>query len=256
MPGRVPVATDHVLWLEEAELVGNRWDPGFWDPRLRDPLAGCPYPIAELGDFIPPKGITYGRILPGRRPPLGDGPLYITQKAIKPTGVNPLGCVHILEGCPWDQPRLRLEPGDLLLPRSGVGTLAKGLMTLYLEDGPAVVDCFTDRVTLDGYRPEVAVLFLRCPAGWLQIYRMINGVGPPNISFDEVRSLKVPVLPDDEAEALAERYEGIHRAHRAWIARIAAVPKPARDLHCGELRREAERQLAAAIRTVGELVTP
>ena len=103
------MANNHMLWLDESELAGNRWDPGFWDPRLRDPLAGCPFPIAELGDFIPPKGITYGRILPGRRPPKGDGPLYVTQKAIKATGVDPLGCLRIIEGCSCDQPSLRLE---------------------------------------------------------------------------------------------------------------------------------------------------
>lgn len=245
---------DAPQWVAETELLGHRWDPGYWDPRLRWPLAGCAHPVAELGDFIPDKGITYGRIQPGRKPPEGRGPLYVTQRAVRPTGLDPTACARIAEGCAWDGPRYRLRPGDLLIPRSGVATLARGLMTVYLDDQPAVVDCFVDRVFLQGYDPRVATLALRSGPGWRQIFRLINGVGPPNLSYDEIRSLRVPVFPDELVADLGRRYDAVHRAHCAWIARVAAVKTsgadPGTDTHAGELRRAAERALRAAVAAV------
>jgi len=242
------------LWLDEGELAGCRWDPAFWDPALCDPLSACAHPVTALGDFIPADGISYGRILPGRKPPEGTGPLYVTQRAIRPTGFDPAACVTIEEGCAWDTPRHRIHRGDLLLPRSGVGTLARGVMTVYQLKDDAVVDCFTDRVTLHGYAPEVAALFLRTPPGWLQIHRLINGVGPPNISFSEIRGLQVPVFPREVAVAIQVRYHDVHQAHLAWLARRDAVEvaglDPEEDGHCCELRRSASRELAAALADV------
>ena len=240
-----------LLWVGLGELRGRRWDPGYWDPRLRRPLDGCAHPLAELGDFIPHDGITYGRILPGRRPPEGEGPLYLTQKAVRPTGVDPTLCARVEEGCDWDTARARVRPGDLLIPRSGVATLAKGVMSVYLSEEPAVVDCFTDRVTLEGYASVVATLFLRSSPGWLQIHRLINGVGPPNLSFDEIRGLRVPVFPDDLMLAHSAAYGRVHGAHCAWIARRAAIhaagADPDDDVHAAELLRAAQRALRAAV---------
>lgn len=248
------MTTEPLLWVGQGEIRGRRWDPGYWDPRLRHPLAGCTHPQAQLGDFIPADGITYGRILPGRRPPAGEGPLYLTQRVVRPTGVDPTLCTRIEEGCDWDTPRARVRPGDLLIPRSGVATLARGVMSLYLSEQPAVVDCFTDRVTLEGYPPQVATLFLRGTPGWLQIHRLINGVGPPNLSFDEIRSLRVPIFPDDLMRVHTASYAQVHRAHGAWIARRAAVlaagGEPDGDAHAAELLRAAQRALRIAVAAV------
>ncbi len=252
------MAGEPVLWVGDAELRGRRWDPGFWDPRLRDPLAGCVHPVARLGDFVAADGITYGRILPGRKPPVGDGPLYVTQKAVRPTGLDPTLCSRITEDCDWDTPRARIRAGDLLIPRSGVATLARGVMSVFLRDEPAVVDCFTDRVTLEDYPPQLATLFLRSAPGWLQIHRLINGVGPPNLSFDEIRSLRVPVFPDDVVLAHVASYARVHRAHCAWIARrealLASGWDPDQDVHTGELLRDAVRLLRGAIAAVERAV--
>jgi hypothetical protein len=245
------LGSDPLLWLDAAALRGQRWDPGYWDPRLRDPLAGCVHPLATLGDFVAADGITYGRILPGRRPPVGEGPLYVTQKAVRPTGLDLTRCARIAEGCDWDTARARIRPGDLLIPRSGVATLARGVMSIFLEDEPAVVDCFTDRVSLDGYPSPVATLFLRARPGWLQIYRQINGVGPPNLSFDEIRGLRLPMFPSDVRQAHLEAYARVHLAHLAWIARQRVCAEvgldPASDDHAGELRRAAQRALRVAV---------
>ena len=252
------MARSPTLWVEPGELVGHRWDPAYWDPALRDPLARCAFPVARLGEFIPDGGIKYGRILPGRRPPEGAGPLYVTQRAIRPTGFDPGACVTIEEGCAWDTPQHRVQPGDLLLPRSGVGTLAKGVMAVFEHDAPAVVDCFTDRITLTGYPAGVVALFLRTPQGWLQIHRLINGVGPPNISFGEIRDIEVPVFPGPLTEAIEARHRRVQRAHLAWLARQGSVRSagrdPGTDPHCGELARAASRELVAALAAVSAWV--
>ena len=246
------------LWVEPGELLGHRWDPAYWDPGLRDPLARCAFPVAELGEFIPEGGIKYGRILPGRRPPEGDGPLYVTQRSIRPTGFDPGACVRIEEGCAWDTPQHRVLHNDLLLPRSGVGTLARGVMAVFQQDDSAVVDCFTDRVCLEGYSSTVVALFLRTPQGWLQIHRLINGVGPPNISFGEIRGLQVPLFPGPLVEAIEARHRRDQRAHLAHLARRESVRTAGRestvDPHCSELARAASRELVAALAAVSAWV--
>ena len=73
------------------------------------------------------------------------------------------------------------------------------------EGQAAVVDCFTDRLALRGLSSAWVLGVLRGPLGWSQIDRLLNGVGTPNLSFGELRSLQIPIPPEavqEEAEAL------------------------------------------------------
>jgi hypothetical protein len=74
----------------------------------------------------------------------------------------------------------------------------------------ATVSCFVDRVRLQGYHPVLALVFLRGRYGQAQIQRLINGVGTPNLSFAELRSLLLPRLDDDACAAF------VPRLARAW----------------------------------------
>ena len=193
-------------------LRGTRWDPPFWHNPAAPLLASCGLPVAPLGQFI--AHITYGPIVTARRPePVPSGVTIIDQRAIRPTGVVLEQAVVVAEGSVYDLPRCRLDPGDIVLSRSGAGTLAKRRFTVFAEPITATVSCFVDLIRLRGLAPYYAATFLRCPLGWGQVERLINGVGTPNLSFPEIRSLRIPLLPAPEQAELTAAWRPIERLH-------------------------------------------
>jgi predicted RNA methylase len=195
-----------------SKLLTGRWDPRYHDPTWDSVLVGCRRPLKPLGEFI--VEITYGAIKPGAAPrPASTGDptaFYVTQRAVTDAGVNLRACPRIVAERPWDTTRARLTPGDLVVPRSGVGTLGRNRLTRF--DGaplPAVVDCFTDRVVLRGISSAWVLGFLRSERGWSQIRRTFNGVGTPNLSFGEIRSLQVPVPTQAQSTSAEELWTRI-----------------------------------------------
>jgi predicted RNA methylase len=203
-PGAVRLALGPDGHLPAALL--QRLDPGYWHPRFSEPLAvlhAFPDGLLSLGEVA--GSICYGAIRPGR-PPRYEGPdgvWYIGQRELRHGRVDVSRAQRVVAGGPWDPVRARLAPGDLLLARSGVAGVGTGRMALWdppfspcgLEpDTAATVSCFVDRVRLRGYEPALALLFLQGRYGQAQIQRLINGVGTPNLSFSELRSLKLPRL--------------------------------------------------------------
>jgi len=184
----------------------GRWDPLFHEPRWTEHLDRCVLSLEPLGNFI--ETLCYGAIKVGERPVRvsSSGSLYVTQRAVADWGVDLAACPRIRSEAPFDTPRYRLTPGDLVVPRCGRGTLGRNRLTRF--DGaphPAVVDCFTDRLSLRGLSSAWVLGALRSPLGWDQIRRTFNGVGTPNLSFGEIRSLLVPM----PTEALAQQAEAV-----------------------------------------------
>jgi len=73
-----------------------------------------------------------------------------------------------------------------------------------------IVDAGVDLVRLKEIEPDYVAYFLRTRYGWAQIHRLINGVGPANLSFDEICSLRVGM-------ASAETQREISRRHAAEV---------------------------------------
>ncbi len=195
----------------------ERLDPGYWHPAYDAILAECATPLAPLGEFI--THITYGAIVTGQRAPAApEGPALIGQGALLASGVDLDGLARVPADSPWGIERARVQPGDLLIARSGAGSLEKNRLAVYHEDTPAVVDCFVDLVRLQGIESDFAAAFLRTRFGWAQIHRLLNGVGPANLSFDEIRSLRVPVVDNQIQQRFAVRHADevlpLHRARR------------------------------------------
>lgn len=202
-------------------LRHRRFDPRYFDPQWEDPLRDCRLPLRPLGDFV--QDICYGALGRGKKPRVVESGGYrlVGQKAVQDAGLDWSVCPRIAGERPFVQERYMLQPGDLVVPRSGMGTLGKNKLTRFdgLEDGDealgAVVDCFDDRVVLRGISSAWVLGVLRSEAGWWQIRRVISGVAQPNLSFTQIRALRMPVPPADvQAEA-----------ERIW-ARIAAGEEP------------------------------
>jgi len=213
---------------QSADLI-ERLDPGYWHPAYDRLLARCRPPLEPLGEFI--EQITYGAIVTGREPPPDPhGPFLLGQGALRHGGVDLGECPRIAPNSPWARERCMVRRGDLLIARSGSGSLERNRLAVYHADEPAVVDCWVDLVRLRGIEPDYVAVFLKTRFGWGQIHRLINGVGPPNLSFDEIRSLRVPTSEADLQREIAGRYaaevlplhqaaeyEGALRAMRAIV---------------------------------------
>ena len=226
---------------QDADLV-ERLDPGYWHPRYERLLSECRAPLEPLGDFI--AQITYGAIVTGRElPPDPDGCVLLGQGALRHSGVDLSDCPRIDADSPWVLERTVIARGDLLIARSGAGSLEKNRLAVYHSDEPAVVDCWVDLVRLEGIDPDFVAVFLKTRFGWTQIHRLINGVGPANLSFDEIRSLRVPpgdsalqqtiagryageVLPLHDAGSFAEALEAIRGLVRSLEAELTGDPEP------------------------------
>jgi hypothetical protein len=193
-------------------LRGQRWDPAFWGGEGARLAEACALPCPPLGDFV--EHITYGPILTDQRPqPVATGVAIISQGAIRPTGILNERAIIVAEGCAYDLPRCRLRQGDIVLARSGAGTLAKKRFTVFREPMKATVSCFVDLIRLNGISPHYVVTFLRSRPGWAQVDRLINGVGTPNLSFNEVRSLRIPLLADEGQQRIEAAWRRVERLH-------------------------------------------
>ncbi|MCE5240974.1 hypothetical protein LLH23_21135 [bacterium] len=183
----------------------RRGDPAYWHPAYAAVLATCRAPLRPLGDFI--IHLTYGPIITRRRPPeAADGVALVQQGQIGVAGVDLQTATRVPYDCPWDRPSARLQPGDIVFARSGMGSLLKNRLAVFLDETPAVVGSFVDLIRLDGLDPCYAMLYLKCDLGWLQIHRLLNGVALPNVSFDEIRALQVAVAPAELQEECRRRY--------------------------------------------------
>ena len=196
----------------------DRLDPGFRHPAYEALLTRCRLPLRPLGDLI--ADITYGPIVTGRVPPgSADGVPVVHQGQVTTTGVDLRQAVRVPVGSEWDcRPRARVRRGDLLLPRSGVASVAKNRVCIYQDDAPAVVGSFVDRIAVRDLDPVYALICMKSQVVWAQVHRLINGVGTPNISFKEVRSLLIPWAPSRSQRDLCARYqETVHAQHVRWL---------------------------------------
>ncbi len=209
---RSPQKLARCKWVPARVLEGARWDPAFWHSGGEELAVACKFPLAPLGQFI--EHLTYGAILPGRPPvPAAEGVAIIGQRALRPTGLLLDRAIVVGEGSPHDLPRCRLKVGDIVLARSGVGALRRKLFTVFRAPVTATVSCFVDLVRLKGISPYYVVAFLRSDLGWPQVERLIAGVGTPNLSFAQIRSLQIPLLPPEGQQRVEAEWLEVARLH-------------------------------------------
>jgi len=206
----VMVRVDKTLKEMMGEKPASRWDPAYWHPEYDEVISGEP-----LDNFIPsgPEGITYGAIITGKKNKhIPNGVPVMGAEQIKFTGIDLLECERTKADSPWDPERSRVHPNDLIFVRSGVGSLGKS--TVYLGGKYINVGCFVDRIKLKGLSPFYTDVYLKTKEGRLQIKRLNAGVtGTTNISFDQIKSIKIPILPDGVQKNIESEYKKMSKYH-------------------------------------------
>jgi len=233
--GVVPTGAKRV---RVSELRSRRWDPGWWCHEAVALLERVRVPLAPLGEFV--QHMTYGPIVTGERARrVEPGPVRVVGlREIRPTGLDLRAAMRVREGSERDLPRCRLKRGDVVLARSGAGSLLRGRVAVFGGPGPATVACFVDLVRLRGIRPGYAALCLRSRIVRAQVERLANGVGTPNLSFGEIRRLQIPRLGAELEEALAREERCARSAHTRAISRGTEPAAAARRIERAVARIE------------------
>jgi hypothetical protein len=226
----------------EYEEHPMRWNAEFWSHRWSDIyetlMERCPFEVQKLGEFIPEKvsrfgqevpGITYGQVGERVYPPKGTkvkisngqvtlklpdgtkvaGVAYLQARNLRRTGIDiyasPPEKRYIVEGSRNDPIRSRLMPGDLLLIRSGVGSLGRCVV---VPEGLGIMNVsqHISRIVLEGIKSEWVAVFLQSRYGAGQMFRWAAGAAEAEIDFKEIRRLFIPVPDQKIQEAIAHQY--------------------------------------------------
>ncbi len=228
--------------LGAESLAGRRWDPGYWVGCSGGVGGPSPWRWLTLGDHI--RHLTYGPIVTGRRPERVEGGIpVIRQGDLLASGVH-LGqdATRVAPDSVYDPEHSRVQAGDLLLARSGLGALGRARMGVWVDGERANVTCFVDVIRLSGLNPFYVWCYLQTEAGRQQLRRLSSGVGTPNISFGEIRSLLIPALARDQQEAVERRY------------RTEVLPLHRRRSASPAAGRVADSRFRSLVLWVGEMV--
>ncbi len=201
------------------EMGSGRFDPEYWHPKFtyaEDIFKRSSYPIKDLGNFI--KHITYGPIVVGKTfRPKKDGIFIINQSEISDTGINYSYANYAGQKSAWVLKRAMVKKNDLVIARSGMGGIGKNKASIIDFNIDACVGCFVDLIRLEGINPYYVLLFWKGIFGISQVQKIINGVGTLNINFDEIRSIKIPILPNNIQKSIERSYRDVSKAHHNAI---------------------------------------
>ncbi len=187
----------------------DRLDPAYYDSAFVENqrfLESLPNTV-RLGDLI--EFTTYGQV--GSRECSESGVRLLTPANLPVaedglvTGVD----VHnperfVPEGSRNDPPRSRLRKGDLLLANSGVGCI--GRAAVFYSDEPCNISQHINLIRLRGIESEYVAAYLQTRFGRLQIDREKCGVGACGINFSRIRSILIPVLPQEQRREIVDGY--------------------------------------------------
>jgi hypothetical protein len=205
--------------------VKSRLDPAYWQPKYAvalDELESSGFPVERLGAYI--VEITNG----SRERAIfrADGIMYIKAIDVLPTGVAYPRVEHIEEGSVVDTPRSRLEVLDLMVVRSGRGSIGK--VAIWHRDlGKATASQHVNLVRVRGINPFWVAAFLKSVHGQAQIERLETGVSRmTHLTYDNVRGLLVALVPHRVEEAAEGRYRQMLQLHDAAMEAKAAGREP------------------------------
>lgn len=193
----------------------SRWSAEYWHPKyveIMEALKESKFKLGTIGQFE--DKLTYGAIITGKKDYSGKDVFLVNQGDIDYTGLNLVGSKLVKKDSPWVIERAKLKNESILFARSGVAGVGKNRITIAINPPDAVVDSFVDILDLNKkINPFYALVFWKSIFGWLQVERFINGVGTLNISFDEVRAIQIPLIPEIIQTHIESEYKKMSAYH-------------------------------------------
>jgi len=210
------VRVDKKLKEMMEEKPASRWNVEYWHQKYvknLEALKESQFELKNIGELE--DRLTYGAIVTGKNNYNGKDIILVNQGDIGFTGLNLVGLKIVKKNSPWDIERAKLKDESILFARSGVAGVGKNKITIAINPPKAVVDSFVDILDLDKQKinPFYVIVYWKSVFGWLQVERYINGVGTLNISFDEVRAIQIPIIPEDVQNHIESEYKRMSKHH-------------------------------------------
>jgi restriction endonuclease S subunit len=198
-------------------MAEKHWDPKYYHPnteKILNDLASEKYPLKSLSDFIGngPEYITYGQV--GKRTIVNNSPVkYITTRNIIETGLNLFSVEKYTPENGWNDPeRSRPKKFDIFFVGNGVGCAGR---VIWLDEKPPRANIEQNIVIL---RPKsinraYVTVYLKSIFGTTQIFRVKDRVGAAYINFDEIKAIKIPIIPDNIQKNIEVEYKKMSKYH-------------------------------------------
>ena len=200
------------------ELMEEKhWDPKYFHPNtesILDELYSAKYPVEILKKFIGDGSdfITYGQV--GKRILVEKSPVrYITTRNIVDTGLDLISVIKYTPENGWNDPeRSRPQKSDILFIGNGVGCAGR---VIWLDNAPPRSNTEQNVVILrpNNINRAYVVIYLKSIFGITQIFRVKDRVGAAYINFDEIRAIKIPVLPSNVQDHIESEYKKMSAYH-------------------------------------------
>jgi len=213
-----------VLELYKARASDDRafWTeitPDALHPRVCRPLKLPEFkvPTHKLGELI--KEMFCGQTEYGAKRKFSErGIRFISAKVVTPLGLDFSRDERkfVEPGSPMDKERARVQVGDVLFVRVGVGCIGRAAVVVDEEDCGVADDwIYVIRVRRDIISPYYLALFLQTEFGRKQIDRAKRGVGTVTIPQRLLKEIMVPVPPREFQESLESEYKNMVKLMRA-----------------------------------------
>lgn len=194
------------------EKPAGRFDPQYWEitfQSLLETMSGK-HSTKLFGDFI--DFITYGQV--GNRIYSKKGIVrYIQTINITLTGIDYfIKEAFIDEGSHNDPERSRIKYKDVLLGNAGMGGLGKCIIFLSCSDKVNISQDI-DILRVKNINPFYITVFLKSEFGNSQIWIRSKGVGAPKLPFDEIKAIKIPIVPDTVQSHIESEYKKMSFYH-------------------------------------------
>lgn len=202
------------------EKPTSRWDPEYWHMKYEELfgiLNNSGYKLTTLDNLMLPgiDGITYGQV--GQRIYDKEGTVqYLQVSNIQTTGVDTISKYALIrEGSHNDPTRSRLKELDLLLINGGVGSIGRSCV-LVKKDKEFNISQDVDRIRFKNPKHSFYIsIYLNSIYGKSQIERYTKGVsGQTKFGFEQVRSIVVPLLPENVLKGIESAYRDIAKYHQ------------------------------------------
>lgn len=114
---------------------------------------------------------------------------------------------------PEEVDKYKLEPGDVVIGRSGNGTVGKAYV-YNPSDGEMVYASYLIRFKLDTAKvsPQYIKQFVQSPIYWMQVYNTARSTAQMNLNAGEIKSFEIPVPPLDIQEEISETLNEVRQA--------------------------------------------
>lgn len=208
----VMVRVDKTLKDMASVKPASRWDPEYWHARYDKALSflsKTKFSLRRFGDYVV-EMTTNNHV---KKTFLNEGVRYYQTETVQNTGLFHHLAKRVEESGSNDPKRTRLKIGDIMIIRSGTGSVGR-VFTVTNDLGKAntIESVYLTRVS--DINPFYVSVFLLTSFGQAELLRSSSGVsGIININRPELEEILIPILSNSIQKSIESEYSKMSAFH-------------------------------------------